>query len=248
MIGRWTSVDPHAEKYFNWSPFVYTYNNAIKNIDPDGMDGIRVIDNANKTITVRADYYVQSQARVYQDGSKQRSSDGYSAKEISSMQTDYNKYLNGMNSTVSDGEYKGYAIKYDLQFKAGGTPDEAEQSAASDKQDGNSIGNSFTSANSTAYPRFASKEITNEDGTVSTSTVGGQTADHKDIMMNTREDTKMNRIHEIFHTLGFDHPKGTGGSQGIMKYPPSKPTQADINQLGNGSFLPVVVKKPDDKK
>ncbi len=66
--------------------------------------------------------------------------------------------------------------------------------------------------------------------------------------MNTREDTKMNRIHEIFHTLGFNHPKGTGGSQGIMKYPPEKPTQADINQLGNGAFLPAVIKKKDDQK
>ncbi len=248
VIARWTTVDQHAEKYFEYSPFVYTYNNPIKNIDPDGMDGVRVVDNENKTITIRADYYVQSQSRTYQDGNRQRSSAGYSEKEISSMQGDYNKYLNGLGASVSDGEYKGYTVKFDLQFKAGGDPDESEKSAASDKQGDNSIGNSFTSANSTAYPRFATKEIDNWDGTVSTSTVGGVTADHKNVTMNTREDTKMNRIHEIFHTLGFNHPKGTGGSQGIMKYPPEKPTQADINQLGNGAFLPAVIKKKDDQK
>ena len=59
-------------------------------------------------------------------------------------------------------------------------------------------------------------------------------------MMNLSEDTKMNRIHEIFHTFGFSHPKGKGGSNGIMKYPPEKPSQSDANQLGNSSFLPAV--------
>ena len=37
VIARWTTVDQHAEKYFEYSPFVYTYNNPIKNIDPAGI-------------------------------------------------------------------------------------------------------------------------------------------------------------------------------------------------------------------
>ena len=66
--------------------------------------------------------------------------------------------------------------------------------------------------------------------------------------MNVDYDDKMNRVHEVFHTLGFVHPKGTGGSSGIMKYPPQKPNQTDINNLGNGSFLPAVIKKSEDEK
>lgn len=186
---------------------------------------------------------MQSQPREYVDGKKVKSSDGYSAKEIGNMQADYNKYLNGLGATVSDGDLKGYTVKFDLQFKEGGTVDESETKAKDEMQDGNSIGNSFTRANDIANPRFKQKEIENDDGTVSTSQVGGVTADNKNITMNTSLDTKMNRIHEIFHTLGLSHPKGAGGAQGIMKYPPDKPSQTDINNISNGAFLPKVIIK-----
>ncbi|MFT3995486.1 MAG: RHS repeat-associated core domain-containing protein, partial [Dysgonomonas sp.] len=37
-VPRFTSIDPHAEKYYSWSPYVYGGNNPILNIDPDGRD------------------------------------------------------------------------------------------------------------------------------------------------------------------------------------------------------------------
>ena len=36
------SVDPHAENYYNISPYVYVANNPIVNVDPDGKDIIPV--------------------------------------------------------------------------------------------------------------------------------------------------------------------------------------------------------------
>ncbi len=35
---RFTSVDPHTENYFSWSPYVYVGNNPIRRIDPNGKD------------------------------------------------------------------------------------------------------------------------------------------------------------------------------------------------------------------
>ncbi len=55
--------------------------------------------------------------------------------------------------------------------------------------------------------------------------------------MNKDVETFMSRLHEVFHTLGFHHPPNIGGPQGIMKYPPEKPTQTDIDQVANDGFL-----------
>lgn len=36
-ISRFTTIDPLAEDYYSWSPYVYCLNNPIKFVDPDGM-------------------------------------------------------------------------------------------------------------------------------------------------------------------------------------------------------------------
>lgn len=47
--GRFTTLDPLAEKYYNLSPYTYCIGNPIRLVDPNGMD-IYLYDKKNRTI------------------------------------------------------------------------------------------------------------------------------------------------------------------------------------------------------
>ena len=51
-VGRFATVDPSSESYYETSPYAYCYNNPIKHIDPNGKDGIISIYGDN--IVIRA--------------------------------------------------------------------------------------------------------------------------------------------------------------------------------------------------
>ena len=46
-IGRFLSVDPLTEKYPGWGPYAYVFDNPLKFVDPDGMEGESIHEDAN---------------------------------------------------------------------------------------------------------------------------------------------------------------------------------------------------------
>ena len=50
-LGRWFVVDPLAEDYYNWSPYVYCLNTSVNAIDPNGTS-TWVVDNGFGTYRV----------------------------------------------------------------------------------------------------------------------------------------------------------------------------------------------------
>jgi RHS repeat-associated protein len=53
QIGQWRTIDPHASKYANASPYCYSENNPIVRIDPTGKDWvITATTDQNGNITI----------------------------------------------------------------------------------------------------------------------------------------------------------------------------------------------------
>ena len=235
----WYGIDPLTEKYPNVSGYVYCAGNPVNMIDPDGNAGVKIVNHENKTVTIKADYFVIMGDFKYKKNGKIKSLSGYSAKEVNTM-VGYNKYLNKLKLKVPSGKYKGYTIKFDLGFIGVETPITALACADNDRYGEYSIGNTFQRGSKYTHKNVRFEEKKNEDGT--TETVGGITQENFQILMNIQGDSEMNRIHEIFHTLGLDHPDG-GGDQGIMKYPPETPTKQDALELINNEYLPTLIEE-----
>lgn len=228
-------VDPLSDKFPFESPFTYCHNNPVILKDPDGRAGVAVVNKDSKTITIRANYYVQSVA------SNGYSPTAYSPGVIKGMQNDINQTLNSSKYSVSEGAYAGYAVQFDLQFKEGGDRNNTNILRTSDYVDGFQISNSIMGGDEYTNPKYFT-EIDNGDGSITT--LGGfvnPTPSKDEIYMNRKFDTKRNKIHEIFHSLYFNKD---GADTGIGSYDKlDMPNQEDINSLINNSELPKIEDK-----
>ena len=82
---------------------------------------MRIIDDEAKTITVKADYYVDTNPFRYKDEhGKIKELKPYSVKDIDEMNS-YDEFLNNLNLTVPSGEYEGLRYYLNLCFLMGVT-------------------------------------------------------------------------------------------------------------------------------
>ena len=108
----WNKVDPLSEIYFHFDPYLYCENNPIVMFDNTGLLGVRIVDMENKTITVSADYYVETQPyQVY--------TNVYSQKDVDDFNR-LNSELNKLNLKVKSGEYAGFTVVFNLNFISAG--------------------------------------------------------------------------------------------------------------------------------
>ena len=232
-LGRFTTTEPLLEEYYSWTPYHYCMNNPMNLKDNNGLDAVKIIDEGTKTVTIKAVYVVGNVLNDPTDPSRKLS---YTDSEIKSMQTDINKALNDEKYTVSDGTYKGYNVKFDLIFVpkvVGSTFDVPENYT----EDGVPIGNSFDISDKNASPITLKGRTVIKNGKFKVQPKGGAVVNHKHLVMNSKYDNLLHRIHEIFHTFFFnnDNAKSGIGSYDNM----SMPNQDDINEMVNNTRLPA---------
>ena len=97
-LSIWLSVDPMSDKYPSLSPYTYCTDNPVKLVDPNGEDYEVLIDNSNKTITIKATYYVTKDTK---EGMEM----GFRYFTLQQQNLSY---------TMEDGE--SYSIKFDLSI------------------------------------------------------------------------------------------------------------------------------------
>ena len=102
-IGRFTTMDPMAEKYYEWSPYTYCKNNPINRIDPDGNDDY-VIEPGGRlhNMTHESQRGKSEFDRLYNSSETIKIQRGKKSIKVSDM-----KLLSGMLKMQSD-KYKNY--------------------------------------------------------------------------------------------------------------------------------------------
>ena len=94
-LSLWISTDPLQEKNILFSSYCFTNNSPINIIDYNGEDGVRIVNDNDRTITIKANYYVVTSSQPYRDSNgKIKELKGYSSKDIQIM-NDYNKQYFG---------------------------------------------------------------------------------------------------------------------------------------------------------
>ena len=183
-------------------------------------------------MTIKADYYVVTSdiGSLY---SETKRVPGYSLSEIEELNNSISKHLNNLELVVTNGKYSGYSVVFDLTF-IGADQIKAEAMASADNFEGFNIGNTFRRGDKT-NSKLRREEHT--DG--SYTAVGGITQLNTHILMNIDFDTQMNRLHEIFHTFGFDDEQN---AKGIMSYPPQNPNDKDVEILMTTPYMPTIKK------
>jgi len=193
---RFTTVDPLAEKYYNWSPYVYCYNNPVKYIDPTGKDGMLTGSGT------KDDPYIISANYYYQNGA-------YTKDQIEDLEAAINDYNNlGKKDGVKtkDGSY----IKFNLKAEGVDDPEKAREGTRFETSDGREayFGNTV-SLESGSSGTLELGEANFKQIKLFSNNMDGMGADRKDPTLNLSDLYKGGFVHEIGHNLGLDHSDNT---------------------------------------
>jgi RHS repeat-associated protein len=196
-VGRFTTMDPLAEKYYSVSPYAYCANNPIRYKDPDGRDGMVTGSGT------REDPYIITANYYYQNGSLNETQ----LNGLNSAVSAYNNSgKNGVTEIKNADGSKSY-VRYNLSAQGVDNVDEArlttafETASGDTRYYGNIVG---TEANAGgAGEEYGSANNIRIDFNIANINEGIASG------MSSSSLNKRVAIHEIGHNLGGEHSDGT---------------------------------------
>jgi len=143
-IGRFSTVDPHAENYYSWSPYAYCANNPFRITDPTGMDWLtekdrKTAESMTNNLTNLRDGLNKDIAKANSDKNKIQNNSKMSQsdkdKEIGTLDDEINNLTlerDALNISISDvSTLTNSEQLYTFNEVSGGTP-YLERSSAED--------------------------------------------------------------------------------------------------------------------
>ena len=176
----WQSVDPLAEKYPSYSPYIFTANNPIKFREIDGKDYGITIDKVRSTIKITQIFLMHS--------SNISSFNKYVRDKYHNKNGKYTFVPRGIKSLKSGKTLRGYAINYDISSVSENSLRDRRGRVSTDKS---GVLNRIETVNGKMKNRTGQE-------------VNGQTLNDVVTVRNTRLATSTS-THEVAHTQGVIH-------------------------------------------
>ena len=221
-LGRWMNIDPLAEKYESFSPYIYAGNVPTRFVDFDGRDFGIYIDHKTKTITIRATYHTLK---------------GDDSKNAKAGTAKWNNENGNFTYTVGEGDGAvTYDVKFDLSVTEYDTEKERDDAFNKDKS---GEGNKFASS------------PPNPDTWGTTTKENGGGFNSVDVENTDEARARYTPAHEMGHTLNLEHfstglmEKGgtrkAGASNNII-------TQANVSRILYTGSIGVLSESSTDRQ
>jgi RHS repeat-associated protein len=228
-IGKFLSVDPLTQQYPMLTPYQFGSNDPISNIDLDGLEGVKSIDNENKTITISTTINYVAKNKNMTRAEKRVN---FSQRQVEKIQRRLQQELqhkevpktvpvvNGqvINPGPDDGPIESYTIIWDIRFVAHNTTQAAENAASSTNNDVYND-NMLLRRNRPVTTRYDNpnfdpdQPVTPQNWKPYAETVVGSSTWRR--LMLTSAGNGHNAAHELFHNFIHNHrnnPRSTSNA------------------------------------
>ncbi len=189
---RFLSLDPLTISYPMLTPYQFSSNNPVLNIDLDGSEGVKYTNHKDKTITVIVDinYVLKKEGQ-------------YSPSNVNLNQLD--RIQSNLNSELNSKQFKDEVTGYNVEFAIVFTPTTtmvANDRFAASNEDIQDPGMFLIMKNETVLSR---NTVTDKDGNTMTYTATEDGNSNWRILRLTSSRRGHTMVHELFHNLIHNH-------------------------------------------